>query len=554
VSQDGGGHWEHTFESQPDQPAGDPACAFGPDGTAYLTMMPMKNPSLATMRVPLRRSDDGGRTWHVGASSGGLDRDFVVVDGTQGRFRNRVYVHGVDFTPGTTGAIRIGVKLYASSDGGRTFDRPAERLSLMRRYIYGVSNAVVLSDGRWLAAVGELKSYWDGPNDNAHAVDIFGLPPEPENARLMTITSDDGGDTLNEPVTITGWHMPAPLQHESAATPFVATDPSDGPFRDRLYVVWPDGRFGGTAILFSYSSDRGRTWSPPAVINDDRRPLPPAPMPDHLLPSVAVNKDGIVVVTWLDRRGEADNLGWHLRLRASLDGGETFTPSTSAPGAEARFDGHEHWPALSSTFGGGTPAADGGPLRVLVFAAPHLYTPGDFAGLAADRNGGFHPYWVDNRTGWSQAWTTLVNVAGQAVRNGSIDMAELDDLTPWTTLERLTSGYDAATQTVTVTEQLKNTSARTIEGPFKIRLLGVDSDVATVAVVGASNGVAGSGAVWDITSYVSGARLDPGTASRAVVLTFQLHDVRPIRPDLQAGRSDNLLVRFQARVLGRISK
>jgi hypothetical protein len=553
VSDDGGDHWERTFESQPDQPAGDPTCAFGPDGTAYLTMMPMKRPSLTTMRLPLLRSVDHGRTWQAGGVTGGLDRDGLVVDETRGPFRSHVYVHGVGDTYGTTGASRDTVELYASADGGRTFGRPAQRVSMTHGYIYGMGNSVVLSNGRWLTVAGEVRSYYAQPDNNAHVVDAFGAPPEPENARLIAVTSDDGGDSLNEPVTIGAWHMPRPLWHESAVTPFVAVDSSDGPFRDRLYVVWPDSRFGGTAILLSYSSDRGRTWAPAVVINDDRRPLPPAPIPDHLLPSVAVNNAGVAAVAWLDRRDQPDNLGWHLRMRVSLDGGDTFLPSTIASEGAARFDGREHWPALSSTSGGGTPAAAGGLLRVLLFAAPHLYTAGDFAGLAADRDGGFHPYWIDNRTGWNQAWTAQVNVAGKAMKNGAADLAALDDITALTTLERLTSSYDAVTQTATVTERLSNTSQQTLDGPFKIRLLTLDSEVAIVDVVGASNGATGVGAVWDVTPHVNGARLGPGETSRPITLTFKLRDMRPMRPDF-AGRLNNLLVRFFARILGQISK
>jgi hypothetical protein len=516
-------------------------------------MMPMKHPSLTTMRLSLMRSVDGGLTWQTGGVTGGLDRDSLVVDGTSGPFRNRVYVHGDAFTYGTAGTLRNALELYASSDGGRTFGRHAQRVSMARGYIYGMGNSVVLSDGRWLTVAGELNSYWEQSDSNVHALDMFGSLPEPANGRLMAVTSDDGGDSLNEPMPIGAWHMPKPLWHETSATPFVAVDPSDGPFRDRLYAVWPDGRFGGTAILLSYSTDRGHTWSPAMLINDDRRPLPPAPIPDHLLPSVAVNSAGVVAVTWLDRRDQPDNLGWRLRIRVSLDGGETFAPSAVASEAGARFDGREHWPALSSTFGGGTPAATGGPLRVLVFAAPHLFTPGDFAGLAADRDGGFHPYWIDNRTGWNQAWTAQVNVVGKAMKNGASDLAALDDLTALTTLERLTSSYDAATKTVTVTERLANTSRQAVEGPFKIRLLTLDSDVAIVDAVGASNGTTGIGAVWDVTSYVDGARLTPGSTSRPFTLTFTLRDVRPLRPDF-AGTLNNLLVRFLARVLGRIAK
>lgn len=554
VSQDGGRHWERTFESAPENPAGDPACAFGPDGTAYLMMIPMKVPSQAKIRLPLFRSDDSGRTWRAAGTTGYLDRESLVVDRTGGRFHNRIYAHGVATARGTTGVRREALELYASADGGRTFDRPAERLALNRRYIFGVGNSVVLSDGRWLAVFGELKAYYDGPDSDAGAFEAaFPSPPEPENAWLETIASDDGGDSLNEPVTIGGWHMPNPYVRHSIATPTVAADATNGPFSDRLYVVWPDSRFGGTDILFSYSGDRGRSWSPPVVVNDDRKRLRPDAAPNHLLPAVAVNTAGVVAVTWLDRRDQSDNLGWRVRVRASLDGGETFLPGALVSEAPARFDGHELWPSIASTTGGGTPVSGGDLLRVLIFAPPHLYSAGDYAGLAADRDGTFHLYWIDNRTGWHQVWTAPVSIPATAIKNGSEDLSALDDLTPFTTLNRIASGYDPATKAATVTVRLENTSKHTVRGPFKIRVINLDSDVATVEAVGASNGLTGAGAVWDVTPYVDGSQLESGSASRPVTLAFTLNDVRPFIQG-HTNKLDNRLVTMFARVLGRISK
>jgi hypothetical protein len=554
ASQDGGAHWERTFESTLDNLAGDPACAFGADGTAYLTMIPLKVPRQATIRLPVYRSQDSGRTWRRVGETGYVDRESLVVDRTGGRFHNRIYVHGVASLDGISHLTRDALKLYVSADGGRTFGRPAERASFGRGFIFGVGNSVVLSDGRWLAVFGELKAYWDAADSSISSrSSAFPPPPEPENAWLKSVTSDDGGDSLNEPTTVSGWHMPNVHIRQSIATPTVAADGTIGPFNDRVYVVWPDSRFDGTNILFSYSADRGRTWSSAIVVNDDRRRWPSAMAPNHLLPAVAVNRAGVVAVTWLDRREASDNLGWRTRVRVSVDGGETFLPSTAVSEVPARFDGHEHWPSTASTIGGGTPVFTGDLLRVLIFAPLHLYFPGDYASVAADRDGTFHPYWIDNRTGWHQVWTAPLGVTAKAFKNGSGDLSELDDLTALTTLDRVASSYDQATQTASVTVRLENTSKQTVQGPFKIRLIDLDSDVAIVEAVGATNGATSAGAVWDVTSYVDGSRLEPGTASRPVTLAFELHDVRPFVQG-HTDRFDLRLVTFFARVLGHISK
>jgi hypothetical protein len=552
ASRDGGAHWERTFQTPAGQPSGDPACAFGPDGIAYLTMIVLDTSS-AKVRQPIVRSEDGGQSWRAAGVTGYLDRESIVVDGTNGPFHNRVYVHGVADSFSTTAVYRSAVVLYASPDGGRTFGRPAERVAFDRRYAFSSSNGVVLSDGRWAAVFLEFKKFWDAADNNVLNGAMFQPPPEPENAWLKVVTSDDGGDSLNEPVTISGWHVPNPYVRQSSTIPSLAVDSTKGAFGDRLYTVWGDSRFGGIDILLSYSADRGKTWSAPIVVNDDRHPLPRAAAPNHILPTVAVNAAGVVAVTWLDRRDAPDNLGWRERMRVSLDGGETFLPSNVVAEAPTRFDGREHWPVSTSTVGGGTPFHGGGLVRLLAFAPLHLYFPGDYAGLTADRDGIFHPYWIDNRTGWHQVWTAPVTVAAAAMKNGAADLSVLDDLTQLTTLTWERSDYDRDTETVTVKVHLDNTSRHTLEGPFKIRLIQLDSDVAALETIGASNDLTGPGAVWDVTSFTDASRLKPGGTSRPFALTFKLHDVRPFVQG-HTTKFDFRLVTAFSRVLGHIAK
>jgi len=552
ASQDGGAHWKRTFETPLAQPSGDPACAFGPDGVAYLTMIVLDTTS-AKVRQPMVRSEDGGQTWHGAGVTGFLDRESIVVDRTKGPFHDRVYVHGVADTFSTTGIGRSALTLYASSDGGRTFGRPVERVAFGRQYAFSSSNGVVLSDGRWVTTFLEFKKFWEAADNNILNGSMFRPPPEPEDAWLKVVTSDDGGDSMNEPIVISGWHVPNPYARQSSTVPSLAVDSTKGAFADRLYSVWADSRFGGIDILLSYSADRGQTWSAPIVINDDRQPPLSAVAPNHILPSVAVNSKGVVAVTWLDRRDAPDNLGWRERMRASLDGGETFLPSSVVAEAPARFDGREHWPVSTSTVGGGTPFHGGGLVRLLAFAPLHLYFPGDYAGLTADRDGTFYPYWIDNRTGWHQVWTAPVTVAATAMKNGAPDLSALDDLTQLTTLKWERSDYDRDKQTVTLTVHLDNTSRRTLEGPFKIRLIQLDSDVAALEAVGAANGLTGPGAVWDVTSFTGGSRLEPGGKSRTFPLTFKLHDVRPFVQG-HTTKFDFRLVTAFSRVLGHIVK
>jgi hypothetical protein len=104
------------------------------------------------------------------------------------------------------------------------------------------------------------------------------------------------------------------------------------------------------------------------------------------MPAIAVNKAGVVTVTWYDRRGlptapgsraPFHAPGCNVRIRVSLDGGETWRPSVKVNEKTIQASVWE--------------------LR-------------DTAGLAADAAGAFHPVWIDDRTGTKQVWTARVNV------------------------------------------------------------------------------------------------------------------------------------------------
>src|SRR5262249_56844730 len=75
--------------------------------------------------------------------------------------------------------------------------------------------------------------------------------------------------------------------------------------------------------------------------------------PDNMTPTVAVNKDGVVCVNWYDRREFNDDLGWNIRLRCSLDGGDTWSPSTKVTDQPTVFGATETWNASGRGGAGG---------------------------------------------------------------------------------------------------------------------------------------------------------------------------------------------------------
>src|SRR3712207_588288 len=111
-------------------------------------------------------------------------------------------------------------------------------------------------------------------------------------------------------------------------------------------------------------------------------------------PSVAVNKDGVVGLTWYERRKEAGGECQHLYFTASLDGGKSFLPQVRVSAAPSCPDTPRNGQSAKRWPGGG-----------------------DYSGLAASADGAFHALWSDSRDGIYQLRTARVQVDPAAKQN-----------------------------------------------------------------------------------------------------------------------------------------
>jgi hypothetical protein len=554
TSKDSGKTWAPTLTTEKMKFSGDPACAFGGDGTAYYTVLAQIEDEKKEAKgfMPFYRSTDHGLTWSapvmIPQTFDGIDREYIVVDATGGKYNNRVYIHGT----GTTKTIDAGdpyntsVSLFHSGDGGMTWGPPVMRRASDKKYVLGMGNNVVLSDGMWVGIFGELREYWT----DAHSGDVLVNQPRKPNAWLKIMTSDDGGASLSEAVTVSDFYMDWP-PYMSSVIPYIAVDVTSGPFKDRLYAVWSDRRSGRDEILFSYSSDKGKKWSPARVINDDR-PFPNTlDKPDHLMPLVAVNRDGVVGVSWCDRRDNPDNLGWWERFTASLDGGETFLSSVRVSEAPNSYGRNEKLYISAGAYGGGTdPKNPAGDFQISAGLNGFEFSGGHTGGMAATADGVFHPFWIDNRTGIHQIWTAPVRVQGQVNVHGSPEFAKLDDISEKVALKITATRYEPERGTIALTAHLENTSKEALNAPLQIRVTDVHSDLAVVEIVNAENGQRGQGAVWTFTPSDSSGKLAADAKSETKELVLRISDNRLLH---QGGaREPNLsLFGLKAEVLGK---
>ena len=549
VSSDRGKTWTPTLDTSKLKFSGDPACAFGRGGAAYYVALGTTADDKNV--APVYRSSDGGKSWSEPVflhGFHGLDREYIVVDNTSGKSAGHIYIHATGWARAMEGERKgADMSLFRSEDRGANFSGPVKRVSVGRNYVLGVGNGVVLSDGTFVSIFGEIKEYWDAEGADGDIQDL--KPGGKPNGWVKVLRSTDAGESFEPAVVVSDFHMLWPPMATSMIAS-LAVDPGSPSFKDRLYAAWPDHRSGRQEILFSYSSDQGKTWSKPIVVNDD------APKSeshsDHLMPTVAVNRDGVVGVAWYDRRDNPDNRGWWVRFAASLDGGETFGKSVRVSEAPNAYGKNERWPVGASVLGGGTnkkePAKT---LKLNVSLDGFFYNGGHTGGIAADAGGVFHPLWVDNRTGLPQVWTAAVTVKGAVFKNGSKELADLDDISEKVTLDLSNVSYDRAKNEASVTARLKNTSKETLRGPVKARVVALSSDAGSAQIVNSDNGQVGAGAVWDFSALVPAGELKPDSVSESKRLLFRVSDFRPF---LRGNDPHYGLVSLDARVLGKLEK
>jgi hypothetical protein len=544
-SKDGGATWSPSFEWKiPNRTAGDPSCAYGPDGAAYFDAFAFNMTGRAQPQsiAWLFKSTDGGTTWRDSVEIHRTDPQFVTVDWTNGPYAGRIYVEGAASVPGMTSQSTRSSLLINRIDS-KTM-RPLQSVNLAaqdNRIPAGVGPSVVLSDGTVVISYGAMDMEGFGiVKRGAGPTGIVGV-----------VTSSDGGATWNKEVIVADVHAHSYSPTNNLAT--VAADITNGPFKDRLYVAWNDDRTGRALINVAYSSDKGKTWSIPVAIREVEARPGEGKGPDDFMPTLAVNRDGVVGLTWYDRRDNSDNLGWTVRFAASLDGGDTWIPSvkvSEVPYDPMRSSIVELW---ALTGGGGVKGMAGGglgnrevgrnaTLNSSIFLDRSPFLGGDYAGLAPSADGAFHPVWIDNRDGVSQMWTTRVRVDGKAVVNGGPNLSTFVDVTRRVTLELVNLAYDRRSSTVTGYAYIRNESSDTIDGPIKARVLELTSGVGTPRLVGGiENSMTGTGAVLDFTPLVSDSRLLPGGQTGLLKISVRLANPKPLAPESRGAPSTNFV-------------
>lgn len=291
------------------------------------------NSRAANASVLLARSTDLGDSWSTtlvdnnrGKTGANITHDGPVtglaVD-TSGP-RDVVYLgFSQSYPDAAKGSARTGdnTMVTVSSDGGLTFGTPVNinRFSHVSFKIAGQSYPLVMSSfGRPYLAVHNGVVVAVGLSDPALNVKLPKVGPmqaTPGTPMLAARSTDRGATwsftTLSAPViTATGGQVGMGWTPKGGA---------NGTFL-AAYAATPDEQMNTAAVIYlQRSTDSGRTWTRPVIIDDDSA----SQQFTHFFPQMGVAPNGRVDVTWYDNR-RSHGYAFDIYYTYSANGGATW--------------------------------------------------------------------------------------------------------------------------------------------------------------------------------------------------------------------------------------
>jgi hypothetical protein len=547
ISRDGANTWRDVTLPGPPE-CFDPMTVPGPDGWMYVLYADLrwsKEPdAVGHGYVRVWGTKDQGKTWvGPGVIKAPIPPDHprMVVDQTKGPRRGRIYVAWNEVSA-TLFKNQYHLFLHYSDDNGKTFTEPKLIVNdSMGKLV--ITEPIVLTDGTLLVTYYQYFQPFSSPKG--------------EHWPMFILRSTDGGKTFAPPERIgeVGGAIQRRYRREwgqAFTLPILAADISPrSRYRDRIYMVWDDVSSGQSTIWMRYSSDGGRTWTQRKV-SDAPAPPPGTPADRRSVPAVAVNDDGVVAVSWYDRREDPARQCWKTYFSASLDGGDTWLPNTavsrvaSCPPKETapviRIRNVATIPDDSLPSDSAFEAMSEAEKRQKYWMENEIWIRraereagvmnrssidvsfdtgrdpfiGHYKGLTADSSGTFFPLWADRRNNSLQLYTAAVKVT-----------ADPDPVPPPTRESTLNDAvqviagkptYDAAAGTTSFDVFLRNVSQRTIYGPVYLRVKSIGSgpNGPSAVIANADRNGTGVGAMWDFTKRLGdGGRLTPRMVSEA---------------------------------------
>ncbi len=323
---------------------GDPVFAFDATGKLYFSWInvyiSISDFSKQYADMYWAYSTDGGETWQREENDkiGGsviqgqnaevfFDKQWLVVDNTESQFKGNLYC-AMLHADGEDGRIGLRTKSANSKEFTDTTLRPKTSFAFNQ-----FANVDVAPDGsvnvlffgsRKGMTADDMSFYHLRSTDGGKSFDSENMISPVIHPRFST-----GYDSVTTTGILVNRIMPCPQ---------FSIDKSSTKYRGRMYAVWSalgtnENNKRGLDVFLTYSDDNGKTWMTPRPVNDNTENL----TSDQFYPSLSVNENGVVIITWYDRRNDVKNELTEYFMSYSFDGGESFIKNFAVSGAATDF-------------------------------------------------------------------------------------------------------------------------------------------------------------------------------------------------------------------------
>ena len=505
ASSDDGTTWRSVLEDRNSAWVTEQSCAFGPNHRAYFISEASKtdvnsDPGLGVTRLYV--SMDSGVHWVETTKMGWADYSTSAVSTASGKLYTFFQAARSVRDSSKHWGNNLGLLVF-SPDGkkvaGPYFNSPLREADF--RGVYP-SNAVALKSGAVVALYYGQKQTPDGWE-----------------ADLGTIRANQSPEPSLEATVIA---HPAMNTAGSCFNMFDGSLAYD-PERNRLFAIYMDGCDSTNRILLVSSDDEGRTWTKAVGVAGPERSLRRMDSP-----SLAVTPDGVLEVLW------AEGLTSGRWLFSYIRDGKLVEPpielSCGSDKYEIGNDSLETQVLQAYQIQLVDHNASLAPL-IRVDARNLLNGVWRTSGLIAMRDRVF-AIWSSGDDDGMHLYSGILASGPVDTIPRSADPAETD-VTQNALVQYAYSGlheyvgqrFDPVTSTLTTCLSITNRGVNPMHAPIKLVAKDLSSPIGRVSILNATNGLTGTGAVWNISDSLTGDQIPPGARSNPFCLSFHIEMV-----------------------------
>jgi hypothetical protein len=493
-SADGGISWRIALEDRNSSWVSEQSCAFGPNHTAYFVSEASKvidgqtHHNLGRTRIFI--SHDGGQQWSEAAQTGWADWSTSAVSVRSGSLMSF-------FNFGDTAEQNIG---WGSTVGLLVFPKDGSHLSgpyldgSMRTKGY---TGVYPSDATALADGSVVSLYWGvakGAAGYQAELALERVEPKSPGEPAVSIVAKADTSSTRSCLALTNYA----LTYDAG--------------KNRIFVVYYENRDDTCQLVLATSDDRGQSWVKEGPITDaSGSPLATA----H--PSVAVNVDGELGLLWESGTKEFFAVVQDGRLREA--------PVLVYEGSAVLGVLNDSlWTVLTSPDARSAVGNEtGAVVKVNVRDEVDTWRSGRLAAIG-------HRFCAVLPVVEPQGQTLFSRVLSSLKSETSSDSSPADVTSQVALAYGRGQHFDNLTGTLSLELSLINRGSTPIHNPICLEVKRVGSDVGKIRILNASNALPGLGAVWNISRYITGDQIPPGSSMyNAFPLLFHI-DLSRNRP------------------------